>query len=628
MRVFNGVRHIGGHEPVEDFPQQFLRGLAGAATAPLMEARHVSRTFDDGRIQALRDVTLAVDAGEFVAIQGPSGCGKSTLLQILGGLDRPTSGHVRFQATPLDDMCDLSAFRSRQVGFVFQASHLLPTLSPLENVEIPMFEMPWRRTERRRRAVALLDAVGLRDRMHERPAHLSGGERQRAAIARALANDPAVLLADEPTGNLDSDKCREGHGVAPRRAPRAPDNACRRHPRSLDRCAGRPTRDDVRRPHRIGPAHVTFLAIVLKNLRQRPARSLLTISGLAVGVGAVVALTSVSWGFENAWVRLYTVRGADLIVTRTGSLSPVAPTFPRDEVRDLEALPGVAQSSGMLNDVTSLGELPIVLLVGWESHTFIWDHLRLVSGRWPASDAEPVVVLGSLATEILNLTVGSDVQIGRRTFTVCGVFQSGSLAENGSVVMTLPQLQRVTHQEGRVNFINLKLTPDLTAEQRNNVRAAVAARWPGFKAFTAGQAAEQSAAIRGVKAMSWATTTIAIVIGALGVMNTMMMSVSERTREIGLLLAVGWRRRRIVGLILHEAVVLSIAGGLIGWVGGIAAVKLLERTPLLRGKIAGEIGWPLFALALGMAVPLGVAGGAYPAIRGARLRPAQALRHE
>jgi putative ABC transport system ATP-binding protein len=173
-------------------------------TVPLVEARNVSRTFDDGRIQALRDVTLAMDAGEFVAIQGPSGCGKSTLLQILGGLDHPTSGQVRFQATPFEEMGDLSAFRSRRIGFVFQASHLLPTLSPLENVEIPMFEMPWRRTERRRRAAALLDAVGLRDQKHERPAHLSGGERQRAAIARALANDPVIVLADEPTGNLDS----------------------------------------------------------------------------------------------------------------------------------------------------------------------------------------------------------------------------------------------------------------------------------------------------------------------------------------------------------------------------------------------------------------------------------------
>jgi putative ABC transport system ATP-binding protein len=174
-------------------------------TAPLIEAQRVSRIFEAGRIQALREVTFAMDAGEFVAIQGPSGCGKSTLLNILGGLDRPTSGQVCFQATPLEQMGDLSAFRSRRVGFVFQASHLLPTLSPLENVEIPMFEMPFSRIERRQRATMLLEAVGLCDRMHERPAHLSGGERQRVAVARAIANDPRILLADEPTGNLDSE---------------------------------------------------------------------------------------------------------------------------------------------------------------------------------------------------------------------------------------------------------------------------------------------------------------------------------------------------------------------------------------------------------------------------------------
>jgi putative ABC transport system permease protein len=322
------------------------------------------------------------------------------------------------------------------------------------------------------------------------------------------------------------------------------------------------------------------------------------------------------------------VRGADLIVTRAETLSPVVPSFPREEVHELERLPGVMQSSGMLNDLVSLEDSPVVLLLGWESNTFIWDHLRLVDGRWPANDAEPAVMLGTIATEILNKTVGSGVQIGRRTFTVCGVFDSGSFAENGSVVMTLPQLQGVMHQEGRVNFINLRLNPDLTAGQRDEMRALVASRWPEFKAFSAGQAADQSVAIRGARIMSWTTTVIAIVVGAIGVLNTMMMSISERTREIGILLAVGWRRRRIATLIFYEAVVLSIVGGVAGLAGGITAVKLLERTPALEGKIAGEIGVPIVALALGIAVVLGTAGGVYPALRAARLRPGQALRYE
>ena len=166
--------------------------------------REVHRTFDEGRVEALRGVSLTIHAREFVAIQGPSGCGKTTLLQILGALDEPSRGTVAYRGTSLEQIGDLAAFRARTVGFIFQASELLPTLSAIENVQMPMFEMPWPARERRARAAALLDAVGLSGRADHRPAQLSGGERQRVAIARSLANEPLVLLADEPTGNLDS----------------------------------------------------------------------------------------------------------------------------------------------------------------------------------------------------------------------------------------------------------------------------------------------------------------------------------------------------------------------------------------------------------------------------------------
>lgn len=170
---------------------------------PILEARDLVRVYPDGDVQALRGVSLAIAPGESVAITGPSGCGKSTLLHLLGGLDRPTSGEVRFEGTPLDSL-DIDTFRARKVGFVFQAFHLLPTLSAVENVQIPMFEGPWPRSERTQRAVKLLDEVGLSHRRNHSPAKLSVGERQRVAIARALANEPILLLADEPTGNLDS----------------------------------------------------------------------------------------------------------------------------------------------------------------------------------------------------------------------------------------------------------------------------------------------------------------------------------------------------------------------------------------------------------------------------------------
>ncbi len=169
----------------------------------ILEGRGLLKHYDDGDVQALRGVSLAIAEGEFVAITGPSGCGKSTLLQLLGGLDRPTGGDVLFRGRPLSAI-DLDAYHARQVGFVFQSFHLLPTLTSVENVQVPMFEGPWPRRERAPRAAALLAEVGLPHRNTHRPGQLSVGERQRVAIARALANDPTLLLADEPTGNLDS----------------------------------------------------------------------------------------------------------------------------------------------------------------------------------------------------------------------------------------------------------------------------------------------------------------------------------------------------------------------------------------------------------------------------------------
>ena len=172
--------------------------------AVLIETRDLRRSFDGGRVNALRGINITIGEGESVAVAGPSGCGKSTLLQMLGALDEPTAGEVFFRGQSLCEIRDPSLFRAHTIGFVFQSFHLLPTLSALENVQMPMVEMAWSPKKRRTRAIELLEAVGLGERLSHRPRELSGGERQRVAIARSLANGPKLLLADEPTGNLDS----------------------------------------------------------------------------------------------------------------------------------------------------------------------------------------------------------------------------------------------------------------------------------------------------------------------------------------------------------------------------------------------------------------------------------------
>ena len=173
-------------------------------TSPLLEVRSLCKSYDEGRIEALRGVDLSIAAGEYVTISGPSGSGKSTLLQLLGGLDTPTSGQVLFRGVTLGAAIDLDDYRAHQVGFIFQAFYLLPTLRAIENVQVPMLAVRQEANNRARRAESLLREMGLEHRIHQYPNELSAGERQRVAIARALANAPEILLADEPTGNLDS----------------------------------------------------------------------------------------------------------------------------------------------------------------------------------------------------------------------------------------------------------------------------------------------------------------------------------------------------------------------------------------------------------------------------------------
>ncbi len=173
-------------------------------TSPQLEVRHLRKSYDDGRIEALRGVSLTIDAGEYIAISGASGSGKSTLLQLLGGLDVPTAGDVLFEGAALGSAVNLDEYRCRRVGFIFQAFYLLPTLSAIENVQIPMLAHSGNADHRAERARDLLHEMGLDHRLNQYPNELSAGERQRVAIARALANHPSILLADEPTGNLDS----------------------------------------------------------------------------------------------------------------------------------------------------------------------------------------------------------------------------------------------------------------------------------------------------------------------------------------------------------------------------------------------------------------------------------------
>jgi putative ABC transport system permease protein len=371
-----------------------------------------------------------------------------------------------------------------------------------------------------------------------------------------------------------------------------------------------------------------FLTIVCKNLLRRSVRSLLTVVGIAIGVAAVVALASIAWGFQKSWEQAYSSRGTDLIITKITSRSPLPEPFSEQIQAEVVGLPHVQEATGLLTDMMSIEDSPTVMIFGWQTKSFIWDHLKLVAGRWPAGEDEKAVVIGTVAAEVLKKTVGSSVQIETAEFKVCGIFESSALVENGSIILPLRQLQEATERQGRVNFLNLKLKPGTKPEEVDFLRAKIKERFPSYKAFAAGEVAQNNSAIQIAKAMSWGTSIIALVVGAVGVTNTVLMSVFERTHEIGILLAIGWRRVRILRMILFESMLLSLAGGIAGIGFGFVTVKILQNTPLMRGKIEGYISIELLGVALLIALALGILGGLYPAYRGSRLHPSAALSYE
>ncbi len=375
---------------------------------------------------------------------------------------------------------------------------------------------------------------------------------------------------------------------------------------------------------------MNLLRFALDNITRRPARTALTVSAISLGIAAVVALTAIAWGFEASWQKANEARGTDLIVTRIASENTMPSPFLADQVAPkLAALPHVKEVVGLLSEMLTVSnEAPPVFVFGWQHGSYLWEHLKLRDGNWIASNEEASVVIGSLAAEMLHKKTGDTLEIEGMPFRVAGVFESSAMVENGAVVMTLAQMQQVTDKPGKVNILNIKLDGQPGESDVESLKQQVRATLPGFVAITSGELVQQNAVVRISKAMSNATILIAGLVGALVVFNTMLMSINERTREIGILLALGWQRRTVVKLIIGESVMLTLMGGALGILLGVAATWGLEHVELMRGKIEAVFSVPFLFAVLGLSVLLGIGGGLYPATKAARLLPSHALRQE
>ncbi len=701
---------------------------------PVIRVEGLTRIYRSGDVEvpALRGVSLTVMPGEFVAIMGSSGSGKSTLMAILGCLDRPTGGHYYFEGLDAARLSepDLASIRSERLGFVFQSFNLLPRTSALENVTLPLFYStvaPSSREVRNQRARVALKLLGLENRERNTPGQLSGGQQQRVAIARALINTPSLLLADEPTGNLDTKTSheimetlvklnreqgvtiivvthepdiaafasrvvtmRDGQVVSDRRAeaqPRAEPSEEEQQPATLA----------LFHPHGEAPlaaarpqAFLSFgmmiLSVAAQAINRNRMRSALTMLGVFIGVAALIAMVAVGQGANEAVRKQIESLGTNLMVVVPGAVasggfrggSGSASTLTISDVqairREAPSIAKVAYLIRQQGQVQYSNQDWATTIQGVSANYPPITNWQIADGRAITQEDESkaalVALLGQTVVRQLFAAdenpIGALIQVKGVPFRIIGTLspkgQSTFGQDQDDLVMIpfttaerkvlgvaapsqaltplnwvyLPPPNPYNLQSritGYVNQIYVQAVSSAEVKSAIDQLTAVLSRrhriLPGQTADFAvrnlsqiAEAAEGSSRIMAL--LLAAVASISLLVGGIGIMNILLVSVTERTREIGLRMAIGARRLHVLLQFLAEAVFLSVSGGIAGIVLGVGFALAI---PIVAG-------WPapisLWAVAGGFlfSAAVGVFFGYYPARKAASLDPIEALRYE
>jgi len=695
---------------------------------PIIRVERVTRTYHVGDVDvhALRDVSLTVEAGEFVAIMGHSGSGKSTLMAVLGCLDRPSTGRYFFEGVDVAGLeePDRARLRSERLGFVFQSFNLLARTSAIENVALPLFYSasgPVNAASRVERARAALMLLGLGDYERNTPGQLSGGQQQRVAIARALINSPGLLLADEPTGNLDTrtsheimetltrlnreqgvtiivvthesdiaayaDRIlimRDGQIISDTRNPKPA-----KPRRSLAAATVQPPRvagTAARRTHAFWAFGRMIVAAAMQAIHRNMMRSALTMLGVFIGVAALIAMVAVGQGANEAVRKQIERLGTNLMVVVPGArtMGGMRGGLGSSSTLTTTDAHAIRRESTAVNEVSYLIRQSGQVQVGNQNWT---TSIQGVSANYPPltnwridvgreispedeASAALVVVIGQTVAKQLfgesQTPIGALMQVKGVPLRVIGVLNSKGqtpFGQDQDDVVMIPfttaerkvlgvaspsQAQAALnwiypsppnpydlkpHLAGYVNQIYVQAVNQSEVQSAIREVTEILARRhhikPGddndFSIRNLSQVAETAESSSRIMALLLAAVaSISLVVGGIGIMNILLVSVTERTREIGLRMAIGARRMHVLLQFLAEAVLLSVTGGVAGIAMGVAfslAISMFAgwATPISTAAIAGGF---LFSAAVGIFF------GYYPARKAAHLDPIEALRYE
>ncbi|HEV3415182.1 MAG TPA: ABC transporter permease [Pirellulales bacterium] len=378
-----------------------------------------------------------------------------------------------------------------------------------------------------------------------------------------------------------------------------------------------------------------FFVFIWRNLLRRPVRSGLTIVGLAVAVAAVVALVGISDGFSRQFQELYDHRGVDLVVQKVGSsaeLNNGVPEAMGNRIKEL--MPGATVMGGLM-DVVSFPDhdLMAVIINGWPADSPLFLDRKLISGRFPKEGDRHKAIIGTVLAANLGKKLGDTIRIYDTDVEIIGTFESTSVFESGSIATLLKDMQEFMNRSHQVTGFIVRTDIPKDAPDREAKIAQFGKRIEetlddGIAAMPATAFIENVGLIKLAKAVAWVTSAIAMAIGAIGMLNTMVMSVYERVREIGTLRAIGWRKMRVMWMILCESILLSFGGAVIGSIAAVGLTRFLSKMPMTSELIEGKIAPVIFAEGFLLAMLVGFLGALYPAYWGANLRPIEAMRRK